>query len=336
MMAQSLKDWLIASMITGVCTGFAFAQSNPAATSAAPIPFEGKLEVNAINPEDLLDYNRTVIIPTVYVTLLTGGRQTAVRQSGLLSSGNATARASMNFSVQGVDAALAQSLAEQAYADVVMRMKAAGYTVLTWNDVKSRDVFQSMSREPQNLVTKSENNMNWLTAAPSAEQHFKIGFTGVFAEMTSGGKSKFMDATVIVPSYTVVAPQTWSEASQGYKSVSAEVNIAPGMNLQHAGAPWMGAPKSRIMRGGPGVWLKANTINISTNVGEAIKTADTTPQTANVVAGVLSMLSGVGNIQRSSSEYSFKVQPAAYLAGAMAGISRFNAELAKVAQEAKP
>ena len=48
------------------------------------------------------------------------------------------------------------------------------------------------------------------------------------------------------------------------------------------------------------------------------------------------MLSGAGNIQRSSGNYAFTIDRDAYTACAMNGISRFNAEVAKAAAEAKP
>lgn len=52
-----------------------------------------------------------VVVPTLYLTLLTDGRVAATKQSGLFQSGNATAKASASYRVTGLDKAFAQQLA---------------------------------------------------------------------------------------------------------------------------------------------------------------------------------------------------------------------------------
>lgn len=306
-----------------------------AAQTAAPLA----VNTVVVNPEDLLDSNKTIVVPTAYVTLITDGRVAATKQSGLFSSGNASAKASASYKVAGLDKAYAQQLAQAAQADFVAQLRAAGYTVLTYADVKERDYVRAAQRETAvgalGLPAKSEGGNNFVTAAPSDEQHFKWGYAGgAFAEFQSGGKSRFTDATLIIPHYTFASPQAWAEGSRGYKSVSAEANVAPGMNLTLASAHWMGQPKSRMMRGIPGVATKEQVINTTEKAGELAKSADTTPQSANALGSALAALTGAGNIQRSSGEYLLTIDREAYAAGVLNGVRSFNAEVAKAAAAA--
>ncbi|MBN8486906.1 MAG: hypothetical protein J0M20_04115 [Burkholderiales bacterium] len=308
-----------------------------AQTDAPSLP----IQVNVVNPEDLLDSNKTLVIPTVYLTLLVDGRVAATKQSGLFSGGNNSAKASASYQVDGLDKAYAQQLAQAAYDDAVTRLRAAGYTVLTWADIKDREMVRSLARDtsagPMGLPTFSEGGNNYVIATPSDEQFFKKGLGGGwFAEFQQGGKNRFTDATLIIPTYTIHAPQAWTGTSAGYKSISAEANVAEGMNLWVANAHWMGQPKSRMMRGIPGVATRQQVINVTEKAGSVTKLADTTPQAANALSGLLGALTGSGTISASSGLYKLTIDREAYTQGVMNGVRAFNTELARAAAEAKP
>jgi hypothetical protein len=316
----------------------------PAHADAPPTAGAGlaalQVKTQVINPEDLLDSNRTVVVPTLHLTLLTDGRVAATKQSGLFQAGNNSAKASATYRVTGLDKGFAQQLAQAAYDDLVGQMRQAGYTVLTYADIKERDFMKAAVRDtavgPLGLPTKSEGSNQFVVAAPSDEQLFKSGFAGGdLAEFQSGGKSRFTDATLLFPQYTFVAPQAWAEGSRGYKSVSAEAHVAHGMNLVSARLTWMGQPKSRMMRGIPGVATTEQVINTTDKAGELTQVADTTPQTANAVSTVLSLLGG-GSIQKSSAEYQLAIDRDAFATGVLNGVRAFNAEVAKAAAAAKP
>lgn len=310
------------------------------AEEAAPTPVKPVFNVNVVNPEDLLDFSRTIVVPTVYVSLLTDGRVSAVKQSGLLQRGSNSVGASANYRVQGLDKAFAQELAKAAYDDFVAQLRQAGYKVLTYADIRDRDFVKSAARQSGGgalgLPTSSDGGNNFAIAAPSDEQHFSSGFVGgVFSEFITAGKSRFADATLIIPQYTLLAPQAWAEGSRSYSSISAEANVAPGMNLLVASANWIGSPKVRVMRGIPGVATKEQVINVAENAGTLEKIADTTPQAANVVSSALSLLSGAGTIKKTSGEYQLTIDRAAYSAGVLAGVRGFNAEVARAAAAAQ-
>ena len=313
-----------------------FALAHPACAHAQSAELVVKTE--AINPEDLVDSNRTIVVPTAYVSVVTEGKVAATKQSGFFQGGNNTAKASASYKVVGLDKAFVQQLAQAACDDFVTQLRQAGYTVLTYDDIKERDFVKAAARETSvgamGLPTRSEGGNEFVTAAPTDEQHFAYSLAGGdLAQFQRRGKSLFTDATLVIPIYTFMAPQAWAEGSRGYKSVSAEANVAEGMNMLSARAPWMGQPKSRMMRGIPGVATTEQVINVTTKAGALEKSADTTPETANAVSKALSVFGG-GAIEKSSGEYRLTIDRDAFSRGVLNGASAFNSEVAKVAAAA--
>lgn len=318
-----------------------------AANEASPgVSAALSLKTGSVNVEDLVDYSKTVVVPTAYVKFLVEGSVFVSKSGSALQSlggGSAnTVNAGAAYTVQGIDADYARGIARQAYDDFVAKLRGAGYTVLTYDDIKDRDYVAGAARDTKPdakwglpLEKAVGAKESYIVAAPSAEQQFKIGFTGIFAEFTKYGKPKFQDATVIIPTYVINAPQAWGETGSGYKSIEAGVNVAPGMNLQTASATWMGKPKTRMMTGIPGVTLSEPVINISEKAGELAK-VDKTSKGGNALSKGLSLLSGAGSISQNRAEYTYTIDREAYARGALAGIGGFNAETAKVAASAQP
>lgn len=96
----------------------------------------------------------------------------------------------------------------------------------------------------------------------------------------------------------------------------------------------MGQPRSRMMRGIPGVATKDQVNNTAEKAGELTQRADTTPQSADALGSALSALTGAGNIQRSVGEYLLTIDREAYKAGVFNGVRSFNAEVANAAAAA--
>jgi hypothetical protein len=310
-------------------------------TQVSPETLAGKrtvpmpVAVESINPEDLLASNKTLLIPTAYVTLVTEGRVAAAKQSGLLQRGNASAHAAANFKVNGIDKVYAQHLAKAAQDNLVEQLRAAGYTVLTYADVMARDLFRNAARE-SGPISASEGGLNTLMVAPTDEQLFKSSLVGgQFSEFISGGKTRISDATLLIPQYVFHAPQAWAEGSRGYSSVSATTNVVHGMNMAHARVTWMGQPVSRMMRGIPGVATTKAVNNVGEKVGDLSAGTDASPAAANALSSAFSML-GAGNIQRTVTNYELTINREEFAAAVMNGVQNFNAEVAKVAAAAKP
>lgn len=342
---------ILAVLVSG-CASNAAAPAKPGGTgegsltAAQTAAGSTGLAVNVGYPQDLRDYANTVVVPTAYVKFLVDGKVFVSKQGSALSTlggGNANSvKASAKYKVSGMDKVLAQRIAKQAYDDFVARLRASGYTVLTYDDIKDRDYVKKAARDKGDpkwgLPVESPVGSSdvYLVAAPSDDQQIKIGFTGPFAEFISMGKPRFKDATVVIPTYTIVAPQVWGETGGGFNRIEAGIKTAAGMNLQYASALWMGKPKTRMGGGNAaGVVTKAAVINITDKAGELVKAADTTPTAANALSKGLSVLTGAGSISASSADYVFNVDPGAYTAGALKGITDFNAEVARAAASAK-
>lgn len=168
-----------------------------------------------------------------------------------------------------------------------------------------------------------------VVAAPSDEQVFKKGLAwGVFNQLVSRTKSVLGEGTVLIPSYTIAAPQAWAETSSGYKSISAGVNVAHGMNLTIASADFLTEKAA-----GGNVMTKSAVINLSEKVGD-LTAQDTTDEAGNAISGALSALTGTGRISSKSGYYKMTIDPAAYEAGVLRGCKAFNAEVAKAAAAA--
>lgn len=303
--------------------------------SAAPLA----IAVKSAHVEDLSSYGKVVVVPTAYVKLLVEGSVFAAKQASAFStlgggSGNSV-KAKAAYTVAGIDKAFAQGLAKQAYDDFVARLRGAGYTVLTYEDIKGRDYVASASRDtgnatwgmPTEKVIGSRDT--YVVAAPSDEMAFKVGFTGVFAEFVSMGKPRFTDAAVVIPIYTINAPLASTETGSGFNRIEAAASVNPAMNLQAASAMWMGAPKVRM--GGsmlPGVMTKEPVLHVVESAGTLSK-EDTTSKSANAVSKTLSLFGG-GSISSNSADYTYTIDRAAYSGGVLRAATGFNAEVAKV------
>lgn len=333
--AQSVPEAAAPAAPESVATPAAAPVTTAPATATGLMP----VAVSVINPEDLGDYGKTVVVPTVYVKLLTEGSVFVAQQGGLFG-GNNSVKAKAAHKVVGLDKGLARAIAKQAQDDFVSRLRAAGYAVMTYDDIKDRDYVVAAERDAGDarfglpMEKSADGRDSFVVAAPSDAQQFKIGFTGPFSSFVQYGKPKFTDATVIIPQYTIVAPQFWGEKGGGFNTISAAVHTAPGMNLQSASAHWMGKPKVRMGTGISGVAAKAALVNTSAKAGQLVQAEDTTPVAANALSKALGMLSGTGSIKQNSADYTFTIDPTLYVQGAMLGIGSFNAEFAKVASTA--
>lgn len=337
-----------ALVLTGCATPGGGGQGAAAPSAVPETPLSKTLGVTAINPEDLISYANTVVVPTVYVKLLVEGHATAVQKGGNRVGSNANAvRASAKYKVLGIDKKLAQDIARQAYDDFVTKLRAAGYTVLTYNDIRDREYVKSADREKADATwgmpveSSREGNETYVVAAPSDDQYFKSGFNGgVFNQFISLGKPTFKDATVIIPSYTINAPQVWGETDANTATISANIKTEPSMRLQSANAPWMGAPKVRMMNGIPGVMTQgpvkvSETVGTLTLIPEKVTASSSAANVLDAGIKAISFFGGQGTIKKSLTEYSFTIDRNTYLAGAVKGASDFNAQVAQVATAAK-
>lgn len=310
-------------------------------------PPKSDVVVEAGRPEHL-STGTVLIVPTAYVTLPVSGK-VAVSEQGsawaTIGGGSSNSvKASAQFKVSGLDKALAQKIAKAAYDDFVKQLRATGYTVLAYEDIKDRDVVRNADRRDKDsewgmpIDKVFGGSSTALLAAPSDEQAFEWGMNGgVFNQFISLGKTKMTDGIIVIPQYSITAPQMWGEKAQTYSTISAAVKGAPAMVLASASATWLTNKPKVEMGGGPatGVHLKGMT-SLSVDVGELVMVEDTTSGAANAISKTLGFLSGTGSITSQSARYEMAIDRAAYEAAAVQGITRFNAEVAKIAARQKP
>lgn len=283
----------------------------------------------------------TILVPTVYLKLPVAGKVFVAKQGGFLSGlggGNAnSAKARANYAVSGLDKEFAQKLAAKVQENFVAELKAAGYLVKTYDDLKAGGAFEEAKLEKVDetwgLPTEKDASGNtvFVIATPSDSQNFKGGLAGgMFAPFMRRGKSTLGEGTIVIPTYVIAAPQAWGETGGGYRRISAKVNVAPGMNLTWASVALL------TEKGGWGdVRLKEQIINVGENVGELTE-QDTTDRAGNAVSAALSVLSGSGRISSKSGFYQLNIDRVAYETGLLRGVGAFNAEVGKVVAEAKP
>lgn len=307
---------------------------------AAEAPVTPVYKVDGNREKHFGDSN-IIIVPTAYLKLAVAGKVSVAKSgsalSGIGSSGGSnTVRASANYVVSGLDKALAQQLAKKVYDDFVGRVRAAGYTVKTYEDIAGLDAIKNATRATPDAawgmpIEKDALGAHvMIVATPSDAQAIKPGFGGaVLGPYMKQGKSVLGEGTVIVPTYIINAPQIWGEKGGGYKTISAGINAAPGMNLTVANVSLLTEK---------GAWggtnLKGQAINIGLDVGE-LAMQDKTPTAGNAVSSALSALTGAGKITSKSGHYQFTINPAAYEAGVLAGTGGFHAETVKIMAAAK-
>lgn len=269
--------------------------------------------------------SKKVLLPTVTLQLLATGD---LFVSG--SAGNNSASAKMKYATVGLDKAYVQQLANEAYQDLASKLTAAGYEVISWDQIKDRPDVKEMERLqaapgiglPLDSPRGSSNS--YLFVSPSDDQAIKPAFQGL--AWTFRKVSKELDATMLDPVYVLDAPQVWGEKERGYKRTSVSVNSAPGMtlasariSLSTAKGAWGSLMTSTYMAG------------VAENVGTLSQVKDDTPNAANSLSQALSMLGGGGTISRKSGVYVFQVDQAAYGAAVRKATTSVNALYAEAA-----
>ena len=151
-------------------------------------------------------------------------------------NGSANAQAHAKFYVRGLDKAMLQDLARQVQDDLVAKLRAAGLTVLTYEDLKTDPRIMKHSRdEPDDkwhLPTWSKDPNVYLLANPTDAQAFDKPITGPLFWLQDLAKEK--NLIMIVPELTFNVPQVWGEKTTGYKRAEANINITPALKFMGA------------------------------------------------------------------------------------------------------
>jgi hypothetical protein len=272
----------------------------------------------------------TIIVPTVYLDLGVAGKVSGTKQGG-----SNTAKAKAHWAVGGLDKIFAQGIAKKIEDDLVAKLRAAGYTVKTWADIKDLEPMQKAERRPFDAtwgapVAKSafSGDSVTLTIAPSDEQYFKTAMAwGAFNQFISRTKSVLGEGTILIPTFTIAAPQAWATTERGYKRVGATAHVAHGMNLSQARADFMTDKGS-----GGTIMTTEQIINLNEKVGDLTE-KDTTSHAGNAISAALGTLTGTGSIKSSSGYYHLEIDRASYEAAVLRAALAFNTVVADAAKK---
>jgi hypothetical protein len=267
----------------------------------------------------------TLVVPTAYLRLTVDGAASAVSDKNVFSSDTSNARVSMKYKIKGLDKALAQEISKAAYEDFVAKLRAAGYKVLTYDDIKDQiaDVKRYAMDEAYGLPVDGGQ----LVISPTDDMAINPGFGGnIVAPYQKRGKSMLKEGTLIIPTFTISSPLARPETSGS----TAKLTLFPHMALTSGYVSFL------THGGGWGsAKLKKPVWGLSDNVGTIEKVADTSPSVANALTKTFAVLGGIGGTTRKSSTWTMTVDRAAYKAGVLKGMTQFNDEFSKVAADAK-
>ena len=217
-------------MRRGLWLAFVFCTTAVFAQSPAMKPFEvnmDRVKVSAFGGN--FATTTTYLIPTVNL-------QVSVQGSVWAKSNRAKAHA--KYYVEGASKVMLQGLAKKIQDDLVARLRGAGYTVLTYDDVKGEPDVASHSR---NTIDKRYDvpttgglgaPVTFVLANPSDEQSFTSPIQGAAWWLRDIAKAK--NLTVIVPELTFTTPQMFGEASSTAYTDSAGISTDPSMIFEGA------------------------------------------------------------------------------------------------------
>lgn len=190
-------------------------------------PFEFNMDRVKVVKKGQFASSKVYAIPTVYLHV--EARNTAFAK-------NDGAQVKARVFIEGLDKALLQGLAKKIYEDLIAKVRAAGYTVLTYDDLKA-DLAGLDRMEPNpkyGLSTKlldKSLGVDFVIASPSDEQTFDYGITGPVRSFKDVAKGK--DAVVLVPVLHFTAPQVEVQKS-GMFDKTVKLDLHPQLVLYKA------------------------------------------------------------------------------------------------------
>ena len=275
-----------------------------------------------------------VIVPTIVVRYVAKGSLFVSNSGRFYETGGGTAKAKGKFIVGGLEKEYVQGLSKQLYDDLVARLRAAGYTVLAYDDIKDNPEVQKMGRLKDDkdfgmptfsgLGTKN----TYLLGFPSDEMAIDPPFQGYGWGFRKVAKD--LDAGVMIVEFDIDAPQLSAGKRNGIATRSASVSVNGEMSVRARMSFW--TPK---MAWG-NVWAKGAMDELGDEVGEIGEAKDDSPRFANALAAGLAALSPTGaDMQTKSGVWGMKINKELYTAAVHKAGASFNAAVASVAEKHK-
>jgi len=264
------------------------------AQSAAMKPFElnmDRVKVNTFGGK--LGDSRTYFVPAYTLVVSVHGSVWA-QKGGAQSHGK--------FFVEGLTQPLMHELATKLQNDLITRMRAAGYTVLTYEELKDHPDVAGRGRdktdEKWGFPIRRGTPLTYIIAAPSEEQQFNN--PGVGAAWPFRGIAKEKQLMVLSPEVTFTVPQMWGQTRAGYATNSAGIATDPAMKLASA---WIAAVNAK--GGTVSILIQEHGMRLAAEVAGTIKQLKEEKYAFSK------------EWQRTSGDYSMTLDPVAFTDGIM-------------------
>lgn len=260
--------------------------------------------------------SKRIIVPSVELRLLWASQSFAAAKG---------VHARLRHALSGLEKADAQALAQSVYDDFVAKLRAQGWEVLTYDDIKA-DVSDLARWEPAaDLGLPLWNDPNtadsFAIATPSDEQAFKPALQGPTWAFRKVAKEK--DATIFYPVFRVYSPRPRMTAVEKSDSSNVSVYLNPFLAfIPNSMQLWTFNAK-----GAGGIVKNTEFFRTSENAGVVEAADENSPEFKgkiswfykNVVAGN----SDAGVNKSRSKLVVFKVDKAAYTAAVLKGTGAF-------------
>ncbi len=326
-----------ASLLSGILA-LSVSTFRPVLAQGAPLTVPDPINVGDkldVRGEDELRGPRTILIPTVLLRLALKGSLTVVNSGRFYQTDGKTVRAKGKYMVAGLDKAYVQGLAKELQDDLAARLRAAGHTVLLYDDVKGDAEVMKMGRyKPEEgygvpVDSPRGTNNSYLLATPTDDQAIDPPFQGYGWGFRKVAKDR--DAIVLVPEYRVDAPLLGGSKRHGVTSRGASVSISADMQF-YASMPFF-TPKGKW----GSVMTKASLEDVATeDVGQIGEATDDSPKVANAIAAGLSALGSLGaDMQTKSGTWGMKLDKEKYTAAVLRGGASVNMGFAQIARDGK-
>ncbi|ATC62832.1 hypothetical protein CMV30_01995 [Nibricoccus aquaticus] len=309
----------------------AFTAVNASAQTDAPAFTIPAKQIDTVSIKHLKSAKR-ILLPTANVEVLNWGKITSVTQTSALQTlggaSTSSARSTMEVAVPS-DVPMLRAVADELYQDLATKLRAAGWEVLTFDDVKADPVFIKQSQEktdpkigaPVRKLTLGKQKMHYTVVAPAGMPVFDPGMTMPLWGLRSLLKDR--DTHALEATYRFDPIALTAKSRHGIGSNTASTAAEANLTLSHAQGTFV---TSKLAPGN--VRLK-EPIAVAGNIGEIKKAADVSPQLANAISEALTFLGNAGAISSNKGLYICDVDQAALKTSILLAGKIFNDEIVK-------
>ncbi len=217
----------------------------------------------------------TILLPMIYLHTLVQGIHKE-------SKGGAHAKA--EFSISNLSPDLGTELATEIHQDLVLKLRASGWKVLTYEDVKDHAGWSKLKRaRPEKVIGVDgfKNNLGfgdqyWMTSYPEGTpnlQNQSFGVKGAADLHNIHTKvAKAIGANLLFPVLRFDSPVAYGSSGRGYKNTKASASVIPAMDLGYAHSGFYS-----VKGAWGGVDLKSS-VRVSESVGSITKVDESSSQ----------------------------------------------------------